>query len=49
MNLTAFSAAVGDVEDAITTTVLPALVGIAVAALGVTLAVSWIKRIRSAV
>ena len=49
MDLTTFSSAVGDVTDAITGTVLPAMVGIAAAALGVSLAVRWIKRIRSAV
>nr|DAU79848.1 MAG TPA: INOVIRUS (FILAMENTOUS BACTERIOPHAGE) STRAIN XF, Helical virus [Inoviridae sp.] len=49
LNLDAFSDAVDSVTGAIGTTVLPAMVGIAVAALGVTLAVSWIKRIRSAV
>lgn len=49
MDLTDFSAAIGDVTTALGTTVLPAFAGLAVAGLGVTLAVRWIKRIRSAV
>jgi len=49
MILTDFTDAIGDVTTAITGTVLPAMVGVAVAALGVTLAIGWIKRIRSAV
>lgn len=49
MDLTAFSAAITDVQDAITDTVAPALIGVAVVGLGVTLGVRWVKRIRSAV
>jgi hypothetical protein len=49
LDLTEFSDAIDAVGDAITTIVLPGFVGLAVAALGVSLGVSWIKRIRSAV
>lgn len=49
LDFTSFSTAVGEVTEAITDTVGPAMVGIAVAALGVSLAVGWVRRIRSAV
>lgn len=49
MNLDAFSDAIADVTTALGTTVLPAFAGLAVAGLGVALAVRWIKRVRSAV
>lgn len=39
----------GEIATDLTTDVLPAFIGVAVASLGITLAVSWIKRIRSAV
>jgi hypothetical protein len=48
MDLTGFNAAIDDVEAALPL-VGTALAGVAVIALGVTLGVAWVKRIRSAV
>lgn len=49
IDLTAFSAGVADVTTALTGTVGPALIGLSVAVLGIMLAISWIRRIRSVV
>jgi len=47
--LTAFTDAVDGVKTAITGTVGPALIGAAVVGVGVSLAIGFVKRIRSAV
>ena len=49
MDFTTFEDAAGDVATAIGTDVAPALVGVAIAGLVLSLTVRWIKRIRSAV
>lgn len=48
MDLTAFNGAVDDVSDALPL-IGTALVGVTVLSLGVTLAISYVKRIRSAI
>ena len=49
LDLPGFGQALADVGHTLTTVVLPGMAGVAVAGLGVSLAVGWIRRIRSAV
>lgn len=47
--LTEFSGAVTEVTTGLTATVGPAMIGLAVVGLGISLGIGWVKRIRSAV